>query len=113
MGLNYSIDLYFHIADLEEALLATASIAAPNQGHGLNLALPNEKVLHLPFTSHFKNEDIELKLGSEVKLDTTLLFPKDDSILFYASQRGNSANDSHEYPIGYIYLHIKCSEKHA
>ena len=86
MGLDYSIDLYFDVSRLEDALLAIAAIASP-RGEPVRVRVPSGRVLTLPFTHDFKAEECELRAGElGICFDTVLCFPDDGVVGPYAER---------------------------
>ena len=85
MGIRYSVDLYFHIDDLEKALLATADIAWHGGGDFVNVLLPDQSKVTLPFDSNVKDDPINLDGDERTYFNTSLLFFEDQKILEYIS----------------------------
>jgi hypothetical protein len=117
MGIDYSVNLYYPIEQLEAVLLKLPSIAAIEHGAITSVELPNGRCISLPFTSSFKNLSVQLKSpGSAVTLDTTLVFDVDDPIRDFIRQNNWEHRLSHsrkQIPIGYIDLHVTLGNKNA
>lgn len=112
MGLDYSIDLYFRIEDLETALLETAKIAAYKPDKLMDVTLANERVIQLPFTTNWRNTDpVEIRQGQFLRFDTSILFPAEPDIRAYREDLEPLLIEGREYiGIGYIYLSIRLGE---
>ncbi len=117
MGLNYSIDLYFNIEDLEKALLATAKIAVYNADQpGVQVLLPNQRTVTLPFTTFERDAQLTLTQGGRIDLKTTLLFEFDEAIgMYHGNWKENEIiRDGVPYRIvGIINLDVVCGFKFA
>lgn len=117
MGLDYSVNLYFRVEDVERALLATVGIAHVDAiERNLSVTLPNRKTIDLPFTSHFETEPVELAVGGRIQLDTVLLFPQAKEIFQYLGERDGFEvikDGKAYYRLGMIYLHVRCGQEYA
>lgn len=117
MGLDYSIDLYFRIEDIEKVLALTSATAEISDDANTLVTLPNGKSVTVPFTSHFRKADtVQLTINENISLDTVLWFEEDDCILEYFE--GENPHKMHKdgmnyYRIGYIYLYITCDKQYA
>lgn len=110
MSLGYSVNLYFPVEQIEEALVSTARTAHLADNISTPVTLPSRKVISVPFTSNFKTDALTLEhqnKGSLDCLDTSLWFPTDETIRTLFSERTTEIVDGKEWSaIGYIYLYI-------
>ncbi|HEX2905313.1 MAG TPA: DUF6000 family protein [Phototrophicaceae bacterium] len=117
MGLNYSIDLYFPIDNVEKVLMATIAIAEVVPDAQTQIKLPSGNTITVPFTTNFRNgASIDLTIDNEFALDTALLFIEDAAIREYYegnNHRATGYGDVLDCPIGYIYLHITCDKQYV
>jgi hypothetical protein len=117
MGIDYSVNLYYSIEQLEAVLLKLPSIASIDAGAITSVELPNGRCISLPFTSSYQNSSVQLKsLGASITLDTTIVFDVDDSIRDFIRQNNwehRLTRSRKQIPIGRIYLHITLGHQNA
>jgi hypothetical protein len=125
MGIDYSINLYYPIEQLDAVLLKLPSIASIDAGASTAIELPNGRCISLPFNNGLKSSVVQLKSpGSSITLDTTIIFDVDDPIRDFIRQNNWEkllTRSRKQIPIaygaseaiGYIYLHITLGHKNA
>jgi hypothetical protein len=119
MGLDYAIDLYFPIEKIKDALLETVCMSVPHlyEEGRVTLMLLDGEILDLPYTSHLKAAQFQLKKNSgNYQFDTVLLFPTDTILQTYNQYRNEfpsaTYKDGYE-EIGYIYLYLHLGERYV
>jgi hypothetical protein len=117
MGIDYSINLYYPIEQLDAVLLKLPSIASIDAGASTAIELPNGRCISLPFNNGLKSSVVQLKSpGSSITLDTTIIFDVDDPIRDFIRQNNWEkllTRSRKQIPIGYIYLHITLGHKNS
>ena len=121
MPVNYSFHLYYHIEDLEKALLEMAKIAEARD-QLVDITLPNGKIIQLPFTAdHFKNDPVEIKCtgyneSDHTTFDLSLLFPDNPDVKRYHEEERKKSKGTYnapEFGVGTIYLNVFVGKKYV
>jgi hypothetical protein len=83
MEIEYNVKLYYRIERLEDVLLKLPTLADPIEGALCTIALPNDRCVHVPFTSGEQNRLINFQYTRGANFDTRLMFEIDDPLLDY------------------------------
>ena len=111
MEIEYKVKLYYRIDRLEDVLLKLPTLAEPIEGALCTIALPNDRFMHLPFTSGFQNCFINLQSTRFAIFDTRLMLEIDDPLLDYIRSAESTAKIDRVL-IGWIYISVKLDREY-
>jgi hypothetical protein len=110
MEIEYKVKLYYRIERLEDVLLKLPMLAEPIEGALCTIALPNDRCVHVPFTSGEQNRLINFQYTRGANFDTRLIFEIDDPLLDYMQLAESTAKiyrQTNRVSIGFIYVYVR------
>ena len=108
MALVYGYDIYLRPRNVARALANLAELAPPARAvKPLEITLPGDDRLVLPFTSRFETEPVDCSTSSTLELDMSLMFDVDKALREYARTSGPDPEADGRIQIGYIYATIR------